>query len=183
MSAGTVYVIQAGAYYKIGRTRNMTQRITELQLANPLPIAVIHTWETFPAQRLERWLHRRLSHAKVRGEWFHLTDEEVLALKALPDEAFDDGPSETPAPKQPLPAHVLGGLLPNYGCRGVMDLARGLGIRKQYAWLMWHGKIALSLDMARRVHEAFGVPVEVLMQITRETPPKRRRTRKRTSHE
>jgi hypothetical protein len=39
---------------------------------------------------------------------------------------------------------------------------------------MWHGKIALSLDMVRRVHQAFGVPLEVLLQITRATPPKRR---------
>jgi antitoxin component HigA of HigAB toxin-antitoxin module len=69
---------------------------------------------------------------------------------------------------------VLREVLPDYGCRTLMDLARGLGLRKQYAWLLWHGKIALSLDMLRRIHEAFGVPVEVLAQITRETPEKRR---------
>jgi antitoxin component HigA of HigAB toxin-antitoxin module len=69
---------------------------------------------------------------------------------------------------------VLKEVLPDYGCPTLMDLARGLGLRKQYAWLLWHGKIALSLDMARRIHETFGVPVEVLMQITRITPPKRR---------
>jgi plasmid maintenance system antidote protein VapI len=69
---------------------------------------------------------------------------------------------------------VLKEVLPDYGCPSLMDLARGIGVRKQYAWLLWHGKIALSLDMARRIHEAFKVPVEVLMQITRKTPPKRR---------
>jgi transcriptional regulator with XRE-family HTH domain len=69
---------------------------------------------------------------------------------------------------------VLKEVLPDYGCPSLMDLARGIGLRKQYAWLLWHGKIALSLDMARRIHEAFGVPVEVLMQVTRATPPKRR---------
>jgi len=56
----------------------------------------------------------------------------------------------------------------------MMDLARGLGLRKQYAWLMWHGNIALSLDMLRRIHQTFGVPVEVLAQVTRKTPEKRR---------
>jgi antitoxin component HigA of HigAB toxin-antitoxin module len=69
---------------------------------------------------------------------------------------------------------VLKEVLPDYGCPSLMDLARGIGVRKQYAWLLWHGKIALSLDMARRIHEAFKVPVEVLMQITRKTPAKRR---------
>jgi antitoxin component HigA of HigAB toxin-antitoxin module len=69
---------------------------------------------------------------------------------------------------------VLKEVLPDYGCPSLMDLARGIDVRKQYAWLLWHGKIALSLDMLRRIHAAFNVPVEVLMQITRVTPPKRR---------
>jgi antitoxin component HigA of HigAB toxin-antitoxin module len=73
-----------------------------------------------------------------------------------------------------LATMVLKEVLPDYGCPTLTDLARGLGLPKQYAWVMWHGKIALSLDMLRRIHDAFGVPVEVLAQITRETPAKRR---------
>jgi transcriptional regulator with XRE-family HTH domain len=69
---------------------------------------------------------------------------------------------------------VLKEVLPDHGCPSLTDLARGIGVRKQYAWLLWHGKIALSLDMLRRVHEAFDVPVEVLAKVTRETPEKRR---------
>jgi transcriptional regulator with XRE-family HTH domain len=69
---------------------------------------------------------------------------------------------------------VLREVLPNYGVATLMDLARGLGLRKQYAWLLWHGKVALSVEMLRRIHEAFGVPVEVLLQVTRATPPRRR---------
>jgi antitoxin component HigA of HigAB toxin-antitoxin module len=69
---------------------------------------------------------------------------------------------------------VLKEVLPDYGCPSLTDLARGISVRKQYAWLLWHGKIALSLDMLRRIHEAFGVPVEVLAQVTRQTPEKRR---------
>lgn len=69
---------------------------------------------------------------------------------------------------------VLREVLPDYGCRTLTDLARGLGLPKQYTWLLWHGKIALSLDMARRIHETFSVPAEVLLQVTRETPEKRR---------
>jgi Meiotically up-regulated gene 113 len=131
MSAGTVYVIQCGAYYKIGRTQNLPQRVNDLQLSNPFPIAVIHTWETVAHQHLERRLHQRLSHAKVRGEWFRLTADEILVLKALTDEVFEEGPAETPPRKQPLPEHVLGGVLPDYGCPSLTALARGLGLRKQ----------------------------------------------------
>jgi antitoxin component HigA of HigAB toxin-antitoxin module len=77
---------------------------------------------------------------------------------------------------------VLKEVLPDYGCPTMMDLARGLGLRKQYAWLMWHGKIALSVDMARRLHDAFGAPGEVLLQITRATPAKRRGRLPREGH-
>jgi plasmid maintenance system antidote protein VapI len=69
---------------------------------------------------------------------------------------------------------VLREVLPDYGCRTLTDLARGVSVRKQYAWLLWHGKIDLSVDMVRRIRDAFGVPVEVLLQVTRATPPKRR---------
>jgi transcriptional regulator with XRE-family HTH domain len=76
---------------------------------------------------------------------------------------------------------VLREVLPDYSCRTLMDLARGLGLRKQYAWLLWYGKIALSLELLRRIHETFGVPVEVLAQVTRATPPKRRGRKPRES--
>lgn len=69
---------------------------------------------------------------------------------------------------------VLKEVLPDYGCPTMMDLARGLGLRKQYAWLLWHGKVALSLDLLRRIHQTFGVPVEVLAQVERAEPAKRR---------
>jgi transcriptional regulator with XRE-family HTH domain len=69
---------------------------------------------------------------------------------------------------------VLKEVLPDYGVATLTDLGRGLGLRKQYAWLLWHGKIALSLELLRRIHEIFGVPVEVLMQVERAEPAKRR---------
>jgi transcriptional regulator with XRE-family HTH domain len=69
---------------------------------------------------------------------------------------------------------VLREVLPDYGVATLTELARGLGLPKQYAWLLWHGKIALSLELLRRIHDTFGVPVEVLMQVTRATPPQRR---------
>jgi transcriptional regulator with XRE-family HTH domain len=69
---------------------------------------------------------------------------------------------------------VLREVLPDYGCHTLTELARGLGLPKQYAWLLWHGKIALSVELLRRIHETFGVPVEVLLQVERAEPAKRR---------
>ena len=65
-------------------------------------------------------------------------------------------------------------LLPHYGIASITELCQRLGLRKQYAWLLWHGQIALSSDMMRRLNGELGIPFEALMQIERATPAKRR---------
>jgi transcriptional regulator with XRE-family HTH domain len=65
-------------------------------------------------------------------------------------------------------------LLPHYGITSIAELRRRLTLTKQYAWLLWHGKIGLSADMLRRLHGELGVPLEVLMQVERAQPAKRR---------
>ena len=65
-------------------------------------------------------------------------------------------------------------LLPQYGVPSIAALCQRLGLRKQYAWLLWHGTIALSADMMRRLHGELGVPLEALLQVERATPAKRR---------
>jgi transcriptional regulator with XRE-family HTH domain len=65
-------------------------------------------------------------------------------------------------------------LLPQYGIPSIAELCQRLGLRKQYAWLLWHGKIAVSSDMLRRLHGELGVPLEALLQVERATPAQRR---------
>jgi transcriptional regulator with XRE-family HTH domain len=65
-------------------------------------------------------------------------------------------------------------LLPQYGIPSIAALRQRLGLTKQYAWLLWHGKIALSSDMMRRLHGELGVPLEALMRVERAKPAKRR---------
>jgi transcriptional regulator with XRE-family HTH domain len=65
-------------------------------------------------------------------------------------------------------------LLPQYGIPSIVALRQRLGLTKQYAWLLWHGKIALSADMMRRLHRELGVPLDVLLQVERAEPAKRR---------
>jgi transcriptional regulator with XRE-family HTH domain len=65
-------------------------------------------------------------------------------------------------------------LLPQHGIPSIAELRRRLGLRKQYAWLLWHGTIGLSSDMMRRLHDELGIPFEELMQVERATPAKRR---------
>ena len=65
-------------------------------------------------------------------------------------------------------------LLPQYEIPSIVALRQRLGLTKQYAWLLWHGKIALSSDMLRRLHDELGIPFEELMQVERAEPAKRR---------
>jgi transcriptional regulator with XRE-family HTH domain len=65
-------------------------------------------------------------------------------------------------------------LLPQYGIPSIVALRQRLGLTKQYAWLLWHGKIALSSDMLRRLHGELGIPLAVLLQVERAEPAKRR---------
>lgn len=65
-------------------------------------------------------------------------------------------------------------LLPQHGVSSIAELRRRLQLTKQYAWLLWHGKIALSADMMRRLHGELGIPLELLMQVERAEPAKRR---------
>jgi hypothetical protein len=65
MGEGTVYVIQAGAYYKIGRTRNLTQRLEGLRTGSPAPLAVVYRLDTPESDGFERWLHRQFAAVRV----------------------------------------------------------------------------------------------------------------------
>jgi transcriptional regulator with XRE-family HTH domain len=65
-------------------------------------------------------------------------------------------------------------LLPQYGIPSIAVLRQRLDLTKQYAWLLWHGKIALSSDMLRRLHGELDIPVDVLLQVERAEPAKRR---------
>ena len=68
-----VYFIQAGEYVKIGITENLTRRLASLQHANPLPLVLIRAVEGDTDR--EQAIHRRFAHLRVRGEWFHCTND------------------------------------------------------------------------------------------------------------
>jgi transcriptional regulator with XRE-family HTH domain len=52
-------------------------------------------------------------------------------------------------------------LLPQHGITSMAALRQRLGLTKRYAWLLWHGKVALSADVMRRLHGELGVPLDL----------------------
>lgn len=80
-----LYVLQCGDYLKIGVARDLERRRREIDAMNALPVTVIAA-RTIPLSALlitEAWLHAQFADRRVKGEWFSVSIEEVMAI--LPD--------------------------------------------------------------------------------------------------
>jgi len=76
-----IYLIRCGDYLKIGIAADLYERLSQLQIGNPLPIHLCCYFETANAIEDEKKLHRLFLRHHVRGEWFKLT--EILFHSSL----------------------------------------------------------------------------------------------------
>ena len=78
---GYVYIIKAeNGLYKIGKTRNIIQRLGSLFTMSPVKLTVLHTIKTNDAYHCERELHENYREYRSHGEWFRLPNETVQHL-------------------------------------------------------------------------------------------------------
>lgn len=82
--AGYVYLLKAGPWTKIGKTRDLESRIGRLAIQLPFPVELAHAIECAAPDYVEKVLHSWFSRYRLNGEWFELPDEVVLALKKVP---------------------------------------------------------------------------------------------------
>jgi hypothetical protein len=82
--AGGVYFVRSGELVKIGCARNVQRRINELQCASPEELILIASFDTGNRYIAETIAHKRFAEYHVRGEWFRLTDEQVLEFVNAP---------------------------------------------------------------------------------------------------
>ncbi len=73
---GFVYVLEAGEFYKIGRSSRLDNRIKTLAIQLPFPVRVLTAFPCEDAAATERWLHELFSEYRVNGEWFRIPDQE-----------------------------------------------------------------------------------------------------------
>jgi hypothetical protein len=81
-----IYLVrqQNSNLYKIGVTGQLvTERINQLQTANPETLILVNTFETKHDYTLETYVHRRYASQNVQLEWFELTDEQVKEFTAI----------------------------------------------------------------------------------------------------
>ncbi len=88
-----IYFVQEGAdgHVKIGKTENLRARLHALRNANPRPLRLIALW--WAPEVCEPALHEMFSSARVRGEWFHAT-EELLRFARHPAFHCDEAMAE-----------------------------------------------------------------------------------------
>ncbi len=81
-----MYIISDGTgFYKIGVSKDVTARIKNLQTANATKFKLVLTIESVGAANLEKFFHCFFNDKRVEGEWFKLTEEDLLKVgKVLP---------------------------------------------------------------------------------------------------
>lgn len=79
-----IYLLQVGDFFKIGYTKNdVNKRIKQLQTGCPDEISIKAVFKTKHNMKIERTLHRVLSHKRVSGEFFELDYVDVSNFVAL----------------------------------------------------------------------------------------------------
>lgn len=77
-----IYIISDGEHHKIGYTAgDPKDRLQMLQVGSSRALVLV---TTLPGEMPdEKRLHTRFAPARVRGEWFALTDEDLRSLRAF----------------------------------------------------------------------------------------------------
>jgi len=83
--SGYVYVLQCKRNYKIGYSKNVTQRLSQLN-NRPFKCKLILKVFSDDAYHIEQELHRRLSKYRIHGEWY----SGALKIKSLIQQVAKD---------------------------------------------------------------------------------------------
>jgi hypothetical protein len=136
-------------YVKIGITRDIHNRVNQIQAGVPITILILDCVRVRHARRLEAELHRHLAAFRVRGEWFVLPLDEArrtfreFTVMAAVDEAIR-GNTPSLLNTSPLPLNAA----TDYTCKHCG--AEGLTKAEQLA----HGR------QHARERKAAGIPVD-----------------------
>ncbi|MBN9382326.1 MAG: GIY-YIG nuclease family protein [Chitinophagaceae bacterium] len=74
-----VYILKTGKnLYKIGKTRDLQKRLATYHTHLPILFRVVRQYPAINMDELEESLHIVFQHRRVKGEWFQLSDQELI---------------------------------------------------------------------------------------------------------
>jgi hypothetical protein len=84
ITRGWVYLVQSGAMFKIGMTRDLDERLRTVNLQTPERPDLIHTLYAAEVELCEKFLHAVFrGKRRDRSEWFRLSEREVAWMRGL----------------------------------------------------------------------------------------------------
>ncbi|EQA70750.1 GIY-YIG nuclease family protein [Leptospira noguchii] len=83
MAEGFIYIISDDRHYKIGITKDVEARFQNLQTSTSSQLKIIYSEKLKNYRSLEKKIHKKFAHKRIKGEWFDLVDEDVIAIKTL----------------------------------------------------------------------------------------------------
>lgn len=80
---GYIYFVQLGNHVKIGKTKDIERRLSELQTAHHEPLRLVaYEYATQPG-KIEALIHREYAkHRAKNGEWFRLSNDIARLIQA-----------------------------------------------------------------------------------------------------
>jgi excisionase family DNA binding protein len=98
---GYVYIYGGNGVYKIGKANDVQKRLRSITQP-PFRCSLIHVLPSDDPSKLERAIHVYFRHKRVNGEWFNLSDDDIIYLKMGMPTHFKPAPVITPiAPPAP----------------------------------------------------------------------------------
>lgn len=70
IAAGWVYLLVCGWHYKIGKSKNVKSRVSDLQTSSPYKIELVCAVWCDNMASVERELHKEFAEHRTNGEWF-----------------------------------------------------------------------------------------------------------------
>ena len=78
---GYVYLLKFGDDYKIGNSKNVGRRFSEIKTQMPKDGEIVHSIKTGDPEGIESYWHKFFEQKRTRGEWFRLTASDVRYFK------------------------------------------------------------------------------------------------------